>query len=177
MIGKIIIFIQSQAGQVIGFVSGIASIIGLLIAFKQICNDKTKLAATQAALAEMREAILGQKTNVLLQLVINQEEELEKLTGSLLKQGYSEKTIKSDIQRITDELNKLDNQIPEKHKEISNSIISAIAELRKGVDSADRKAVLLEADGYLKVAIHGLRAIVDSDADKKIDIISRANSR
>lgn len=177
MIEIITIFIQSEAGQIISFASGIASIVGLFFAFRQIRNDKTKLAATQTALAEMREVILDQKTDVLLQLVINQEEELERLIGSLSKQGYSEKAIKSDLQRIVDELNKLDNQIPEKHKEVSDSIISAIMELRKEMNGDNRKSTLLEADGYLKVAIHGMRAIVDSGTDKKIEIISRANSK
>lgn len=156
-------------------VASICSILGLIVAFWQLWEVRKKLSSTQTALSQLRDVFVDQKVDVLLKLVISQQEELIKVISSLSKQGRSDKSIKDTIEKIIIELNKCDNEMPEKHKAISESLENAIKYLQRSLDENDKKESLLEAEGYLKGCIHALKKAVEEGLDQTVDVISKAN--
>lgn len=161
-------------------IASICSILGLVVAFWQIWEVKKKLKSTQNALEELREVFIDQKIDVLLRTISRQQEELVRVISNLAKKGRSPQKAQEEIQNIILELNKCNNELPEKHKDISNGLENAIGELQKTLlieisGEKTQRDYLLDADGYLKGCIHGLKGAVDLSLDQTVGVIARAN--
>ena len=161
-------------------IASLCSILGLIVAFWQIWEVKKKLKSTQNALNELRAAFVDQKVDILLKSISRQQEELVRVVSNIAKKGRSAQKTQEEVQSIMLELNKCNNELPEKYTDISNGLENAITELQKALSSGDAdvktlRDYLLEADGYLKGCIHGLKAAVDKSLDQTIGMIARAN--
>ena len=174
----IVQFIQSPAGLIISFISGIASIAGLIVAFYQLHGTKTKLSTTQKTLGELNGVLNDQKVDVYRDRIINIEQRLSATINNVSKngRGRSNKDFQNDISAIIGELNNLDNQLPSDLADISEDVSNAVSYLRDGLENNIAISKMRYADGYLKVAIGKMKRIVEDNVSRKIDIISRANT-
>ena len=112
---------------------------------------------------ELRAAFVDQKVDVLLKSISRQQEELIRVVSNIAKEGRSAKKTQEEVQSIMLELNKCNNELPEKYTDISSSLENAITELQKALSSGvtdvkTLKDYLLEADGYLKGCMRRRRA-------------------
>ena len=161
-------------------IASICSILGLIVAFWQIWEVKKKLKSAQNALNELRAVFVDQKIDILLKSISRQQEELIKVISNSTKKGRSLEKTQEEIQSIIFEINKCNNELPEKHKEISKGLENAIEELQEAlspgvIDWETQRGHLLDADGFLKGCIHALKKVADESLDQTVDVIARAN--
>lgn len=170
--------------QVFNFVASICSILGLIVAFWQIFSVKKQVEKTYNALEELRNVFVDHKVDILLNQITVIQEELTGIIGNLNKPGFSEKRLNDDIQKIIIDLDKCDNELPEKHLDISKGIEESVKNLRAALSANEvkdeygktKRDYLLDAEGYLKGCIHGLKKASEKALDGAVDIIARANS-
>jgi hypothetical protein len=98
----------------------------------------------------------------------------------MAKEGRSARKTQDEVQSMILELNKCNNELPEKYKDVSKGLESAIGEMQKAMTSESTGAKtqrehLLEADVFLKGCIHGLKAEADNRLDQTVSVIARAN--
>lgn len=161
-------------------VASICSILGLIVAFWQIYEVKKKLKSIQNALCELRAVFVDQKIDILLKVISGQQEQLIKVIFNMEKHGRSASKTQEEVQSIIFELNKCDNEMPEKYKDISKDLENAIKEMQNVIGSEflgekTQRDYILDADGFLKGCIHDLKDVVDKDLDYTIGVIARAN--
>lgn len=149
--------------------SGICSIIALIIALFQIADVKSKVQVAEDGISKILSMREHEKLEAALSTIKNQHAELTKLQSIYGKQGTSSKTVTEKSESIIGELSRCMCEMPVSEGAVADSVRNVI-ELLRTFDSKDK---LKEAEGFLYGAIQQMKVSIENYRKQEISIASK----
>ena len=157
---------------VLSKLSDIVGIIGLPMAFFQICKIESRAKASENAINKFLILEKSSILNNIYNIIIQQDDAISEIQGMSDKGGGTAKRMIIDCRNVIASVNVCIYNMPVEHEELSEIMRQAISHIQNYIDSRD-KTELREASDDLYVVISTLKQIQANDIRERMELISK----